>query len=406
MSDQKPEDEAPKQAANGKDGTAAFRFFDNREKYLMFVNTCSEKEEVAAMIGRNMDFLEPTGPALRVFDAGVGDGTVLCHLLRDLHNRFPNVPALVVGKEISMEDVRITLEKLPDRFHEHPEMVVVLTNLYYSEAPWLKPNSPAAAQQLAWKTVALDGNSSHSFAQQIRQLRPFLADHWQVRKSTTTGNPLYAHPAVLVLYRRDRQFILDPVLPKPGGYDLGYDLVVASQPYRSRMPASFKVKNVIAPLSRALAPGGQLITIQSYGRDPGMDIIRAVWPQALPFKTGRKELIEAARQYLTEPGDAELSFYELTDAESLFQYHLHTLPNEIGTSIGTSTLLAAWNAAIYVAQIEDDRLAEAMAEKGYLDATQRVLAEHGGLWFVDETFIIRRNRPRLSFPDRPFAPNA
>jgi hypothetical protein len=105
----------------------AFRFFDNREKYLMFVTTCSEKEQVAAVIGRRMDDLEPSGSALRVFDAGVGDGTVMCHLLRELHTRFPHVPSLVVGKEVSLEDVRVTLEKLPDRLHEHPEMVVVLT---------------------------------------------------------------------------------------------------------------------------------------------------------------------------------------------------------------------------------------------------------------------------------------
>ncbi len=35
---------------------------------------------------------------------------------------------------------------------------------------------------------------------------------------------------------------------------------------------------------------------------------------------------------------------------------MHTLPSEISAAIGTSTLLAAWNAAIYVAQIEDERL--------------------------------------------------
>jgi hypothetical protein len=241
----------------------AFRFFDNREKYLMFVTTCSEKEEVAAVIGRRMGDLEPSGSALRVFDAGVGDGTVMCHLLRELHTRFPHVPSLVVGKEVSLEDVRVTLEKLPDRLHEHPEMVVVLTNLYYSEAPWLRPNSAAAADRLVWRTVALEGDSSHEFGQQIRSLRPFLAENWQVRKSSRTGNPLYERPAVLVLYRKDRQFILDPILPRPGGYRDGFDLVIASQPYRSRMPAEFKVRNVIAPLARALAPGGQLITVQA-----------------------------------------------------------------------------------------------------------------------------------------------
>ena len=48
-------------------------------------------------------------------------------------------PFYVVGKEISLEDVRLTLEKLPDRFVEHPQTVVVLTNMNYGEAPWLRP---------------------------------------------------------------------------------------------------------------------------------------------------------------------------------------------------------------------------------------------------------------------------
>ncbi len=376
-------------AAQGKQ---AFRFFDNREKYLMFVTTCSEKSAVAARAGREIAAIEPSGSALRLFDAGVGDGTVLCHVLRDLHSRFPHVPWLVVGKEISMEDVRLTLEKLPDRFHEHPEMVVVLTNLYYSEAPWLRPHKEEAIRDLQWLTMPLDGNTSHAFGDQIRALQPFLAENWQVRRSASTGNPLYARPAVLVLYRRDRQFVLDPVLPSREGYDLGFDLVVASQPYRSRMPADFKLRNVIAPLARALAPGGRMITIQSYGRDPGMEIIHKIWPEAAPFKTGRGELIDAARQVLAQPQDPAFDFLALSDEESLFRYHLHTLPSETGGSIGTSTLLAAWNAAIYVAQIEDERLQEAMTRGGYLDATREVLRQHGGLWFLDESFVIERRR--------------
>ena len=35
---------------------------------------------------------------------------------------------------------------------------------------------------------------------------------------------------------------------------------------------------------------------------------------------------------------------------------MHTLPSEIGDRIGTSTTFAAWNAVIYVNQIEDERL--------------------------------------------------
>jgi hypothetical protein len=56
--------------------------------------------------------------AIRIFDAGLGDATVPVRLMRSTHRAFPTVPSLVVAKEISLEDVRLGLEKMPDRFHE------------------------------------------------------------------------------------------------------------------------------------------------------------------------------------------------------------------------------------------------------------------------------------------------
>ena len=69
---------------------------------------------------------------------------------------------------------------------------------------------------------------------------------------------------------------------------------------------------------------------------------------------------------------------------------MHSLPSELESSIGTSTLFAAWNAAIYVGQIEDQRLEKAMQTRDYLDVTREVLRKHGGLWFFDESFIVSR----------------
>jgi hypothetical protein len=77
---------------------------------------------------------------------------------------------------------------------------------------------------------------------------------------------------------------------------------------------------------------------------------------------------------------------------SLFRYDMHTLPSEISETIGTSTLFAAWNAATYVAQIEDHRLSEAIRSGAYLEATKEVLYKHGGLWFWDESYVISRKR--------------
>src|SRR6185312_12861974 len=47
-----------------------FRFFDNRQKYLLFVSTCSEKTEIANRVSLELATLQPSPPALRLFDAG------------------------------------------------------------------------------------------------------------------------------------------------------------------------------------------------------------------------------------------------------------------------------------------------------------------------------------------------
>jgi len=33
--------------------------------------------------------------------------------------------------------------------------------------------------------------------------------------SPKTGNPVYDRPVVLVLYREDHKFLLDPIIPRP-----------------------------------------------------------------------------------------------------------------------------------------------------------------------------------------------
>jgi len=376
----------PPEAAGKKE---AFRFFDNREKYLMFVTTCSEKWEVAQRIGREIPFLKPTPPALNLYDAGVGDGTVLTRVLRNVHRHFPAVPFCVVGKEISMEDVRLTLEKLPDRFQEHPQLVVVLTNLYYAESPWLKVRNPKGKLPVKRWDIALDGTTAHEFDEQVRELGPVLAEGWQTKTSEKTGNPLYVQPSILVLYRKDQSFALNDIIPPEGGAPKGYDLVIASQPYRARLPADIKVRNVLGPLARSLSPGGRMIVIQSTGKDPGMEMINAVWEEEFPFATPRGDLIKAMKEALDGSHD-DLNYDALSDSDSLFRYELHALPDEVGESIGTSTLLAAWNAATYVAQIEDDRMVDVLRDGDYLEIARDVLKRHGGLWFEDESFLVTR----------------
>lgn len=372
----------------------SFRFYDNRQKYLLFVNTCSEKWVIAERIAGELQQIEPKQPAIRFFDAGIGDGTVLTHVIRKMHHRCERLPFYIAGKEISLEDVRLFLDKVPDRLFEHPEMVIAVTNMSYSCAPWLWPLDEASQKKLVWKEVALTGSTTADFDAQIKALQGFLGETWSTRVDERTRRLVPETPAVLVLYRADCRFILDKVIPRRGEEAADFDFVLASQPYRLRAQTKFKAEKILAPLARALRPGGRLLGIHSAGNDPGMEIIQKVWPGEDPFVTSRHELVEATKAAMADIA-GQFVFDPLPAKSSLFRYDMHTLPDEIGRDdalIGTSTLLAAWNAAIYVAQIEDARVTEAMSGAGYLDATRAVLRRKGELWFNDESYIIARKQ--------------
>lgn len=359
------------------------RFFDTRSAYRMFVTATDEKAVTADRLSEQAADVGPGEYALRIFDAGMGDGLIITQLMRRLHQRFPHIPWLIVGKETSVEDIRQALVRLPDRFLEHPETVIVLTNLLYREAPALQVSD--GGQPAIWRTIALEGTSAADFDDEIRSLLPSISEDWRVSADPETGNPKYEQPTVLVIYRRDREFILRPVIPAPDRVEGLYDLIIASQPYRARTSADRKVKLVIEPLVRSLAPGGKLVAVHSAGRDPGMEIVKNVWPHEDPFESDRHAIIGAARAAIDDP---DLEFDPLPDDEAVFRYRMHTMPK--GDHIGTPLILSAWNAATYVAQIDGPRLDEAMASGAYVKATQDVLSRHETLWFNDEMYVVRR----------------
>jgi len=377
--------------ATERKSAASFRFYDNRQKYLAFVNTCNEKQAVTRRALHEIQHVHPSPPALRMFDAGMGDGTIMSRLIRGTNRMFPTTPFLYVAKEISLEDVRLGLEKMADRFYEHPSIVLVITNLNYVEAPRLMPKDTNLAATLNWQEVRLTGTTAHDYAAQIDDLGHTLTHGWETKPSPKTGNPVFVRPSVLVIYREDHRFLLDAVIPRPGCMFENYDFILASQPWRARMSAQFKAQRVLAPLVRSLSPGGRLLTIQSYGEDPALQIVQHCWPGEKPFAADRHQLLAALKTELGREA-RDFTLHAPTDEKSLFRYEMHTLPSEIGDRIGTSTLFAAWNAAIYVNQIEDERLDSVVQNGAYLEATQKVLQEHGGLWFNDESFVVTRRR--------------
>ena len=364
-----------------------FRFFDNRQKYLLFVTTTNEKNKIADNLKPIIQSVKPKYPALKIFDAGMGDGSLLMSVMRQCHQKLPNIPLLVSTKEISMEDVRLGLEKLPDRFIEHKNTVFVISNLNYAESTNLKSNNRFKQKKMNWKVVKLIGNSSLDFSAQLRRLnQEFLSKKWQVERNPKTGNPTYKEPSVIVIYRKDQEFVLKDVIPKKNNGKNYYDIIIASQPYRSRVTAEKKVKFVIEPMIKSLEKNGKLIVVHACGGDPANKIIKQVWPKENPFPSLYPAIIRYLKSNLSREILKEVKFHK----SKKFKYMLRALPNEISGGIATSVIFSAWNAAVYVNQMTDEQIFKAEKSKNYQKIVQKIVNKHKGIYFNNELFVIQR----------------
>jgi hypothetical protein len=230
---------------------------------------------------------------------------------------------------------------------------------------------------VAWLEVALTGATTAEFERQILELQPFLDANWRTR--TEPGDRAACcprRPAVVVLYRDGPAVHARPGDPARGAAPADFDLVLASQPFRLRADAGFKARR------GARAAGARAAARWADARDPfgwqrpgARDRPSGVAGRG-PVHRPRGACCSTPRARRSGDDAGAFTFEPLPNSRALFRYEMHTLPEEIGSeaTIGTSTLLAAWNAATYVAQIDDERLAQAMSNSGYLDATARCCA--------------------------------
>ncbi len=116
-------------------------------------------------------------------------------------------------------------------------------------------------------------------------------------------------------------------------------------------------------------------------------------PRKTPTSTTRHDILRAVKHSLGREA-RHFNFNAYADDRAMFRYDMHTLPTEISGARASARrrCSAAWNAAVYVAQIDDERLSAALGKRDYLDATQAVLKKHGRLWFQDESYVISKKR--------------
>ena len=87
------------------------RFFDDRLKYLSFIQNTSEKRAISMQLAPHIASMPKNRTFLRILDAGTGDGTVKSNVIKTFHKYHPYTSLLITGKEISYEDLKNTLRK-------------------------------------------------------------------------------------------------------------------------------------------------------------------------------------------------------------------------------------------------------------------------------------------------------
>ena len=65
------------------------RFFDDRLKYLSFIQNTGEKRAISSEIYSHIKSLPQNKTYLRILDAGTGDGTIKSNVIKSFHKFHP-----------------------------------------------------------------------------------------------------------------------------------------------------------------------------------------------------------------------------------------------------------------------------------------------------------------------------
>ena len=174
------------------------RFFDDRLKYLSFIQNTGEKKAISEKIYPFIAGLSQNKSYLRILDAGTGDGTIKSNVIKSFHKYHPYTSLLITGKEISYEDLKNTLEKMPDRFAGHPNLLVTMTNVKFSEVGFVESSTKIKDKKIKQFNLVLDSDNSFDFNSQISGalLGNFIKKNWGI-EIDNKGRTSYSNPCII-----------------------------------------------------------------------------------------------------------------------------------------------------------------------------------------------------------------
>ena len=363
------------------------RFFDDRLKYLSFIQNTSEKKAISLRLYPHIAALSQNKSYLRILDAGTGDGTIKSNVIKSFHRYHPYTSLLITGKEISYEDLKNTLEKMPDRFVEHPNLLVTMTNVKFAELGLIENSTKIKNQKVKEFNLILKSDNSFDFHSQItgNKLGNFIKKNWGIEidsKSRTS----YSNPCIIRVYREDNEKHLKQFI-KTDYKNNNYDLIIASQAYRAASSVEVKVKNVIGPLMRLLNKSGKLLVTHSSGGDSIQKILKLAFKDKEPFPNTAKDIIE----YLKNNPIGENNKYSFAKPMN-YSFNFKKAPDQTVTELFGHNTDAKWANILYVGQIPDKDIQALEKNTRLHNKVKKTIDSSGEIQFKNEIFSIKKIR--------------
>jgi len=363
------------------------RFFDDRLKYLSFIQNTGEKKAISEKIYSHIASLSQNKSYLRVLDAGTGDGTIFSNIVKSFHRYHPYTSLLITGKEVSYEDLKNTLEKTPDRFVEHPNLLITMSNVKFSELGSIESSNKIRDKRVKKFNLVLKSDNSYDFNSQISgaKLGNFIKKNWGI-EIDNKGRTSYSSPCIIRIYREDNERHLKQFL----GNDYKnnkYDLIVASQAYRAAASVKVKVNNVIGPLMRLLNKSGKLIVTHSCGGESVQRILKLAFKNREAFPNTAKDIIE----YLKDNPFGENNIFKFANPVSYY-FKFRKSPDQTVTELFGHNTDAKWANILYVGQIPEKDILNIEANPRLYNKVKKAINNSGKIQFKNEIFSIVRQR--------------
>ena len=363
------------------------RFFDDRLKYLSFIQNTGEKKAISEKIYPYIAGLSQNKSYLRILDAGTGDGTIKSNVIKSFHKYHPYTSLLITGKEISYEDLKNTLEKMPDRFAEHPNLLVTMTNVKFSELGLVESSTKIKDKKIKQFNLILDSDNSFDFNSQISGtlLGNFIKKNWGIEIDDRERTS-YSNPCIIRIYRKDNEKYLKPFL-KNDYKNNNYDLIIASQAYRAAASVKVKVNNVIGPLMRLLNKSGRLLVTHSSGGDSVQKVLKIAFKDKEAFPNNAKHIIE----YLKNNPFGENNIYSFSKPISYY-FKFKKAPDQTVTELFGHNTDAKWANILYVGQIPEKDIQILEKNQRMHNKVRRTIDASGAIQFKNELFSITKKR--------------